>query len=162
MKYWGGMGIIPIILTAYYFNGMYINLAAGCYIEKKTKYLPAAIGVAGISNIALNFILIPFMGFWGAAWATLGAYAISALILYYYIRKIYPIKYEWPRLLKIYAYTAIAYFAGMTLTSGMNPGESFLIRLAFVGVFFLLLVLSAFFTRDEISRIRSIASLKRI
>jgi O-antigen/teichoic acid export membrane protein len=156
------MGIIPIVLAAYYFNGMYINFAAGFYIEKKTKYLPAAIGVAGISNIILNFILIPFMGFRGAAWATLGAYAVSALLLYYYVRKIYPVSYEWPRLIKIYASTAAVYFAAMALTSDMNPGEAFLIRLAFIGIFFLLLALSSFFTRDEISRIKNLSSLKKI
>ncbi|MDA3843632.1 MAG: oligosaccharide flippase family protein [Candidatus Kapabacteria bacterium] len=108
-EYWSGMGIIPIILAGYYFNGVFNNFAAGFHIEKKTKYLPIAVGSAAIVNIALNFILIPIIGYWGAAWATLSAYIVSAVTLYFFARKVYPIDYEWRRISVIIFSTAAVF-----------------------------------------------------
>ena len=76
--YWSGMGIIPVILLSFYFNGVYNNFACGFHIEKKTQYLPAAIGIGAIVNVAMNFTLIPVIGYWGAAWATLAAYFVNS------------------------------------------------------------------------------------
>ena len=99
--YWSGMGIIPLILGGYYFNGMFNNFAAGFHIEKKTKYLPYAVGIGAIANIAINFIAIPIFGYWGAAWATFLSYFISAVVIYVFSMRVYPIQYEWFRLIKI-------------------------------------------------------------
>jgi len=44
--------------------------------------LPVSVGISAIVNIALNFALIPILGYWGAAWASLVAYFVSAV---YYI-----------------------------------------------------------------------------
>jgi hypothetical protein len=35
-----GLIVVPIILLAYLFNGIYVNLWAGIYIEEKTRYFP--------------------------------------------------------------------------------------------------------------------------
>jgi O-antigen/teichoic acid export membrane protein len=81
--YWEGMKIIPLILGAYYFNGLYTNFAAGIMIEKKTKYLPITFGVAAIANVILNIILVPGYGYVGAAWSTFLAYFIGAVIIFF-------------------------------------------------------------------------------
>ncbi len=128
-EYWSGMGIIPIILLAFYFNGVYNNLACGFHVEKKTQYLPAAIGIGAAINVAMNFTLIPIIGYWGAAWATFGAYLVSAVALYIYSRKIYPIQYEWFRLLKIILLTGVIYGLAMIVTSDMSLIYSFAIRI---------------------------------
>jgi O-antigen/teichoic acid export membrane protein len=148
-EYWEGLGIIPIILIAYYFNGMFNNFAAGFHITKKTDYLPVAVGVAAISNIGLNFLLIPSMGYWGSAWATLISYVLSAVVLYYFSRKVYPINYEWKRILLIAAFAGIIYFLGTYLTGSLVDWASFAIRIGGVAVFVALLFLSGFFTPKE-------------
>jgi O-antigen/teichoic acid export membrane protein len=94
VKYWGGVYIVPIILFAYLFNGIYINLMVGIYVEKKTKYLPFITGLGAVITIALNFILIPIWGLTGAALATLFSYLSMAIYLYAVSQKFYPIKYE--------------------------------------------------------------------
>lgn len=148
-EYWSGLGIIPIILVAYYFNGMFTNFAAGFHIEKKTDYLPLAVGAAAISNIGLNFFLIPYMGYWGSTWATLIAYAISAVVLYVFARKVYPMNYEWKRILLIAAFTGIIYYIATWLTGDMHLWVSIGIRLIAIAVFVLLLYVSGFFTPRE-------------
>jgi len=93
-KYWGGVYIVPIILLAYIFNGIYINLMVGIYVEKKTKYLPLITGLGAVITIAFNFILIPIWGLTGAALATLTSYLSMAIYIYIVSQKFYPIKYE--------------------------------------------------------------------
>lgn len=97
-SYWQGLGIIPIILGAYIWNGIATNMALGMHISKKTGWLPIATGIAALVNILLTFLLVPLFGIYGGAWATFIAYAISALILWKISMNIYPIPYEWSRL----------------------------------------------------------------
>lgn len=93
--YWTGLGIVPIVMFGYYFNGVFTNLTAGFLIAKQTKYLPIAVGTGAIVNIILNFWLIPVYGIYGGAWATFIAYLMTAIIIYVFSRKIYPISYQW-------------------------------------------------------------------
>ncbi len=100
-KYWSGLVIVPIILLAYIFNGMYVNFQAGLYIEEKTKYFPIVTGSGAAVNIASNFLLIPFLGIMGAALATLFSYITMALTLFYFSQKVYRIKYEYGKISKL-------------------------------------------------------------
>jgi len=107
--YWSGLNIVPIILIGYLFNGMYINMAAGFHISKKTRYLPIAMGGAAVSNIILNFILTPFLGITGAAFSMLGSYIIAASILYVLSQRVYPISYQWSTIFSLLSISVIAY-----------------------------------------------------
>lgn len=97
--YWGGLSIVPVILLSYVFYGMYINLMAGIYIEKKTKYLPYITGGAALINVAVNFILIPTAGMMGAAITTLLSYIAMAAGIYFVSQKFYKIEYEYTKIL---------------------------------------------------------------
>jgi O-antigen/teichoic acid export membrane protein len=99
--YWSGLGIVPIVLLGYLFNGIFVNLMAGIYIEKKTAHLPYITGIGAIINVLANFLLIPKFGMFGAAWATFFAYAGMAIAIYIVSQKFYPVHYELGKLLKI-------------------------------------------------------------
>ena len=154
--YWIGIGIVPIILAGYYFNGVFSNFAAGCHITKRTELLPIAVGISAAVNIILNFLLIPVIGIWGGAWSTFIAYFISAVILYFLSYRIYPLKYEWKRLAIIIASAFIAYWAGIKLSSGFDSLSSSLIKLGFFAAFFLMLIFSGFLTKGELTGIKTI------
>jgi O-antigen/teichoic acid export membrane protein len=96
--YWAGLSIVPLILMSYVFYGIYINLMAGIYIEKKTKYLPYITGIAAVINIAANFILIPMLNMTGAAIATLLSYIAMTAGIYYASQKFYKINYEYSKI----------------------------------------------------------------
>ena len=100
-RYWSGLSIVPIVLAAYIFNGFYTNFIVGIYIEKRTKLLPIITGVAALSNIVGNFIMIPLFGIAGAAWATFISYALMAWMIYRMTHPFYPMEYEWGRIGKI-------------------------------------------------------------
>ncbi len=101
-SYWSGLNIVPLILLAYLFYGMYVNLMAGIYIEKKTKYLPYITGGAAVINVFVNILLIPKYGIMGAAIATLFSYFTMLLGIYYVSQKYYYIKYEYGKLFTLF------------------------------------------------------------
>ncbi len=107
-KYWGGVIIVPVVLFAYIFLGMFTNLVAGIYIEKKTRYLPLITGTGAAVNIAACFILIPVMGIMGGALATLLSYMATAVYTYYVVQRFYAVKYEVGRILGMIAVNAAA------------------------------------------------------
>jgi O-antigen/teichoic acid export membrane protein len=96
-----GLVVVPIILLAYLFNGIYVNLQAGLYIEEKTKYFPIVTGAGALVNVAANLLLIPALGIVGAALATLASYLVMAAGIFIFAQKFYKIEYEYGKILKI-------------------------------------------------------------
>lgn len=158
--YWSGLGIVPIILGGYFFNGLFNNFAVGFQIKKKTSYFPLAVGAAACVNIAMNFALIPITGIYGAAWATFVAYLVSALILYHFSRKIYPINYNWKKFFTLIILCVIVYFTSEIVTVNLNHFLSILIRLMFFAVYLVLIVTLKVITIDELKSMKKMFARK--
>jgi len=105
--YWEGIIIVPVILFSYLLYGIYVNFTVGIYIKKKSSLMFIFTGLAAIVNIGSNLYLMPRYGMMGAAFATLLSYLAMTLSLFYANQRIYPISYEWNRILLIILYTAI-------------------------------------------------------
>ncbi len=159
--FWSGMGIIPIVLGGYYFNGAFTNFTAGFLIEKKTAYLPIAVGSAAIINVIVNILLIPFIGYYGAAYATLIAYFASASILYYLSRKVYPIDYEFKRVSIIIGLTLLIFFAVNIFFANLEQIWDFILKLIAILLFVVLLKLSGFFNQEEMDTIKKLIKRRR-
>jgi O-antigen/teichoic acid export membrane protein len=112
-KYWVGLEIVPVILLAYLFLGIYNNLIAGIYIEKRTALLPIVTFAAAAVNVVANYLMIPPWGVMGAALATLVSYVTMAVMLYVMVHRIYPVHYEWARLGKIGLASIVVVAAGL-------------------------------------------------
>jgi O-antigen/teichoic acid export membrane protein len=146
--YWGGLQIVPVILLSYLIYGIYINLMAGIYIEKKTKYLPYITGIAAVINVSANFILIPMFGMMGSAIATLMSYIAMTAGIYFTSQKFYKIEYQTTKLL----YIALILIITIILYYFTRRFDSLLID---TGCF--IMILSSFF----IFRIIDINTIKR-
>jgi O-antigen/teichoic acid export membrane protein len=109
--YWSGTYIIPLVLLSYMFYGIYVNLTVGIYIEKKTKWMGMFTGLAAVTNIACNLILMPIYGMMGAAISAVLAYFVMMLSIYIVTKRIYPIQYEYHILAGIYLYLFAGLFA---------------------------------------------------
>lgn len=105
-EYWQGMTIIPVVMFAYFFNGVFINMAAGLHIEKRTGYFPVATLAAASVSVVATWLLVPSYGIIGAAWAKVLAYVVSAVILYVVSQRFYPVSYEWSKVLSLVCGTA--------------------------------------------------------
>jgi O-antigen/teichoic acid export membrane protein len=100
--YWSGVDIVPVILFAYLFNGLYVVFTAGVYIKEKSIYVPLITGAAAVVNIISNYILIPLIGMMGAAVSVLASYIVMAGGLYFITQKFYKISYETKKIALIF------------------------------------------------------------
>lgn len=70
-EYWEGIAFIPLIIVNCYFLFLYSFPANYEIVQKKTKGLSAITVLGAITNITLNYFMIPLFGMLGAALATL-------------------------------------------------------------------------------------------
>ena len=93
-SYWEAMKVVPLIILANFFLGIYTNLSVWYKLIDKT-YIGAYISILGaIITLVLNFLLIPTMSYYGSAIATIAAYGSMMFISYYFGNKYYPIPYD--------------------------------------------------------------------
>jgi O-antigen/teichoic acid export membrane protein len=93
-SYWEAMKVVPLIILANFFLGIYTNLSVWYKLIDKT-YIGAYISIVGaIITLVLNFLLIPTMSYYGSAVATIAAYGSMMTISYYLGNKYYPIPYD--------------------------------------------------------------------
>jgi O-antigen/teichoic acid export membrane protein len=89
-----GLGVVPILLVANLCLGVFYNLSIWYKLTSKTRW-GAWLSVYGaVVTLILNFLLIPVMGYMGAAWATLACYATMMILSYYVGQKHYPVPYD--------------------------------------------------------------------
>ena len=141
-QYWEGIYIVPIILFAYLFNGIYINFMAGIYIEKKTKYLPAITGLGAGINIVFNLLLIPKFGLYGAAIATFVSYLAMAIYIYKVSQKFYPVSYDLKRVYALILLNVAVLAIFFLMFYHIIPSELVLIIIISVGFIFVIAYLS--------------------
>ncbi|MGB0778401.1 MAG: polysaccharide biosynthesis C-terminal domain-containing protein [Flavobacteriaceae bacterium] len=103
--YYAALDIVPIILAANLFLGVYNNLSIWYKLTNKTKYGMYISVFGALLTAILLFQTIPAVGYIGAAWATFIAYGAMMLISYFLGRKHYKVPYD---LLGIGLYLTIA------------------------------------------------------
>ena len=92
--YWEGMVIVPVILIANLFLGIYHNLSVWYKVSDRTRFAAYISVVGALVTLALNFWLIPIYSYVGSAIATLAAYGSMMLLSFYFGRKYYPVPYD--------------------------------------------------------------------
>lgn len=160
--YWSGLGVVPVVITAYLFYGAYINFMASIILSKRTDLLIWVTFLGAAVNVAANFILIPCFGMMGAAWATLLAYFVMALALFLLGRMVYPIPYEYGRLAHLILAAALvlaaAYFARQLAPGAMAWT---VVRAGVLIAFPLFLVLTGFFKSEEVEAFKKAMAICR-
>ena len=106
--YWEAMKVVPLIILANFFLGIYHNLSVWYKLTDRTK-MGAYISIVGaVLTLALNFILIPKYSYMGSAVATLTAYGAMMIISYLLGKKYYYIPYDMKNI-GIYLVTSILF-----------------------------------------------------
>ena len=102
--YWDAIKVVPLIVLANFFLGIYTNLSVWYKLIDKTK-IGAYISLIGAAiTLALNYLLIPSMSYYGSAIATIAAYGTMMIISYKMGQKQYPIPYD---MTKIFSYLGL-------------------------------------------------------
>jgi O-antigen/teichoic acid export membrane protein len=163
-SYWLGLPIMPVILLGYVFSAMYAVVTAGLYIEKKTGVLPWIAGAGAAVNLAICVAVTSYR--WpdaatmmvAVAWATPASYALMAALGAWQSNRVYPVPFEWMRLVHLGAIVGALFFVdrwlaghGWSQTAGSTVGVKLLLLLAFPA----LLVVTRFFRGGEWSALRA-------
>ncbi|WP_373518196.1 lipopolysaccharide biosynthesis protein [Pricia sp.] len=97
--YWEAMDIVPIIVLASFFLGIYHNLSVWYKVTDKTRYGAFISIVGAIITIGINYAFIPKIGYMASAIATLSAYGTMMVLSYYIGKSRYPIPYNFRKIL---------------------------------------------------------------
>jgi O-antigen/teichoic acid export membrane protein len=114
---WVGLRVVPILLFANIFLGIYYNLSIWYKITKFT-HAGAYITLIGAAiTLLVNYLFIPAFGYMASAWATFGCYASMMVISYIWGQKIYPVPYAWKKLLAYLVIVALLFLVHTGLTA---------------------------------------------
>jgi O-antigen/teichoic acid export membrane protein len=143
---------VPLIALAYFISQAAGLMNRSIYQEKKTIAIMLIMIFGAGLNVGLNFLLVPTLGAYGAAYATILSFAAIFAVEYWYARKCYFIDYDWKKI-------AVGLVLAVSIVSSVywfqaNIYVSLILKLSIV----LLLVL-LFYVRFG-SRIRSVVGLR--
>jgi O-antigen/teichoic acid export membrane protein len=109
-SYWVGLGVVPILLIANVFLGIYYNQSIWYKLSGQTRF-GAYIAICGaVLTILINVLFIPVYGFYASAWATLIVYGFQMLLSYVLGQKYYPIHYNLRKFFLYFGAALLIYF----------------------------------------------------
>lgn len=109
-SYWIGLGVVPILLVANVFLGIYYNQSIWYKLSGQTRF-GAYIAISGAAlTILINVLFIPTYGFYASAWATLIVYAFQMVLSYILGQRYYPIHYNLRKFLLYFGTALLIYF----------------------------------------------------
>ena len=107
-----GLKVVPILLIANMFLGVYYNLSIWYKLSNKTMAGALITLIGAFVTIVINYFGIPYFGYMASAWATFSCYGLMMFISFKWGQKVYPIPYATKKL--------IAYFIIALVIYGIN------------------------------------------
>ncbi len=113
-----GIKVVPILLLANMFLGIFINQSIWYKLSGQTHY-GAYLSIFGaLITIVLNIYWIPRIGYLGSAWATLICYASMMVASYFLGNKHYPVDYNLKRIMGYLGLSLTLYFVSFFVKTG--------------------------------------------
>lgn len=139
--YWEGLSIVPVLLLANVFLGIYFNQSIWYKLTNQTKF-GAYISIMGaILTIAINYLFIPEYGYRASAWATLIVYAFQMVVSYFWGQKHFPIKYNLRKFFLYLGLCILIYFISTKIPYGDHGVIRFALNNLLI-IFFIYIVMS--------------------
>ncbi len=114
-RYFSGLKVVPIVMLAELFFGIFFNLSVWYKLTDRTMY-GAWFSLLGLAvTVTLNVILVPRMGYMGCAVAALASYTTMMVVSYLIGNRKYPIGYPMWRIGFYFAVAAFLYYIGVIL-----------------------------------------------
>ena len=142
-SYWDGLAVVPIVMAAEIFMGIYFNLSFWYKLNDET-YWGAIFSFIGCAILfAVNFIFVPRYGYMACAWASFAGYFAAMLLSYIVGQKRNAIGYDMKSIIKY-----IVLFAAVYGISILNPIDNSIARMACNTV--LLIVYVGYFIKKDL------------
>jgi len=153
VRYQSGLIIIPFVLLAYLFSGLYSALSVASFYADKTRELFYVAAAGLLVNTICNFVLISNYGILGASISTMVTYFFMMIIIYSRSQKIYKIDFELRKIFYLFIFTLIIYVISIFAKQLLNEVYFIIISIIFLIVF---LIFSKIFQVINLSTIKSI------
>ena len=112
--------VVPLVTAAAMVQVLTYIPSRGIGYREKTFYFPLIVGVGAAVSLGLNFALIPWLGMQGAAIAMLGGQTACLALTLPISQRLYPIPYEWGRLVRL-VFAAAATVGAVWLMPDASP-----------------------------------------
>jgi O-antigen/teichoic acid export membrane protein len=134
--YWTGLKVVPILLLANMFLGIYYNLSIWYKLTHKTIAGAYITLIGAAITLLINFIFIPYFGYMACAWATFFCYGSMMVISFIWGQKDYRIPYAWKKLSAFMVIVVLLYFIhqGIIYFSG-GPAVNFISATVLLGFY---------------------------
>ena len=148
-----GLVIVPILLLAYFFLGLYYNFSIWYKLTDKTM-IGAWISLAGaVITILANLILIPIYGYVAPAWAALMCYSFMAMSSFFIGKKYYPIDYPIWRIMA-YIFSAVGVYGLSTSLAPLFEGAYWMVFLSNTILITGYVLVLYFFEKDQLAKMK--------
>ena len=121
---WVGLKVVPILLFANMFLGIYYNLSIWYKLSSNTRSGAYITLIGAAITLIVNYFFIPAFGYMASAWATFLCYGSMMVISYIWGQRVYPVPYAWKKLVAYMVIVALLYFIFIGLT-GLWPNRIF-------------------------------------
>ncbi|WP_405370042.1 lipopolysaccharide biosynthesis protein [Nonlabens sp. Asnod2-A12] len=141
------MEVVPLILIAYFFSGVYQTLSVWYKIQDKTRYGAYISITAAILTIVVNVLLIPHIGYMASAYATCAAYGLMMVVSYLIGRKHLAVPYDLKNILLYLCLSislSLVFFYYVRSELGIETWQTYL-----VGVLMTLIILGVVCLREK-------------
>ena len=91
--YWEGLKVVPIVMMAEIFMGVYFNLSFWYKLTDQTWWGAVFSFIGCAVLLAINFIFVPSYGYMACAWGGFAGYGTCMLLSYFIGQKKSPINY---------------------------------------------------------------------
>ena len=147
-EYFASHEVIGLIAAAVTLYALYLVLVVILGRTGRTEFnLPAAL-TALVANVVLNLILVPPLGIVGAGLALVVSYLLVLGLMYAFTQRLFPVPYEWGRLLRV-VLTVAALVGLAELLVPTEGAAGLLLRAALLAAYPLILWTTGFFTAEE-------------
>lgn len=109
-KLWEGLVVVPVLLLANMFLGIYYNLSIWYKLGHKTSPGAYITIMGALLTIGINYLFIPRFGYMACAWATFFCYGGMMVTSYVWGQKVYRIPYAWKKLVAYMVIAVILFF----------------------------------------------------
>lgn len=124
--YWEGLDVVPIVMMAEIFMGIYFNLSFWYKLSDQTLWGAVMSTIGAAVMIAVNIALVPLIGFRACAWGGFAGYGVAMLLSFFLGQKKYPISYDLKSIGKYFGVAAVFFAALMWMQRAGLPAVPFI------------------------------------
>lgn len=143
-----GLPVVPILLLANLFLGVFFNLSIWYKLSGQTRFGAYLAVIGAVITIVLNAWWIPLFGYMGSAWATLICYFSMMLLSWYWGQKNFPVPYAIGKAFLIIA-AAVGTYLLSELSGQFYPGHYLIFNTLLLALFTAFI---AFMEREALKR----------